>query len=71
MPISRGQAHKARKEPELALGDLEQSFALEPFYLEATLGRMINRGYYAGAAGDDYSEAAHIGLQACMIDPEC
>lgn len=67
----RGEVLKQKNEPRAAIADMEQSFELAPFFLVATLQRMIARGYYDGKQDDGYSKEARVALEACMIDPEC
>jgi hypothetical protein len=50
---------------------MERSFELAPFFLVATLQRMIARGYYEGTQDDGYGKKARVALEACVIDPEC
>jgi tetratricopeptide (TPR) repeat protein len=67
----RGEALKHKNERQAAIADMERSFELAPFFLVATLHRLKDRGYYEGDPNDAYTKAARVGLEACMIDPEC
>lgn len=67
----RGRAEKSKGNRDAAIADIEQSFSRAPFYLQLMLQRMKARGYYDGEETDAYSRSARLGLEACMLDPEC
>jgi tetratricopeptide (TPR) repeat protein len=67
----RGAFLKHLKNPEQALIDMENSFALNPQGLQSMMIQLVQYGYYDGAESDPYSENVRNALQACLIDPRC